>query len=32
LILSLSDRAKPVLRGFRIGDGGTVTEEELVIS
>jgi [CysO sulfur-carrier protein]-S-L-cysteine hydrolase len=32
LILSLSDRANPVLRGFRIGDGGSITEEELTIS
>jgi proteasome lid subunit RPN8/RPN11 len=31
LVMSLSDRANPVLRGFRIDDG-TVTEDELVIS
>jgi proteasome lid subunit RPN8/RPN11 len=30
LVMSLSDRANPVLRGFRILDG-EVTEEELVI-
>jgi proteasome lid subunit RPN8/RPN11 len=30
LVMSLSDRANPVLRGFRIDDG-FVTEEELVI-
>ncbi|MGH2635180.1 MAG: Mov34/MPN/PAD-1 family protein [Actinomycetota bacterium] len=31
LVMSLSDRANPVLRGFRIDDGA-VTEDELVIS
>jgi proteasome lid subunit RPN8/RPN11 len=32
LILSLADRSNPVLRAFRIADGGVVTEEEMVIS
>jgi [CysO sulfur-carrier protein]-S-L-cysteine hydrolase len=31
LVMSLSDRANPVLRGFRIDDG-RVTEEDLVIA
>lgn len=30
LVMSLSDRGAPVLRGFRIGDGG-VDEEEVAI-
>jgi proteasome lid subunit RPN8/RPN11 len=30
LVMSLSDRANPVLRGFRI-EGGEVTEEELAV-
>lgn len=32
LIMSLSDRANPVLGGFRIAEDGEVTEEELVIA
>ncbi|HEX6331333.1 MAG TPA: M67 family metallopeptidase [Actinomycetota bacterium] len=32
LIMSLADRSAPVLRAFRIVDGGEVTEEELVVS
>jgi proteasome lid subunit RPN8/RPN11 len=31
LVMSLSDRANPVLRSFRIDDG-EITEEELVIA
>ena len=30
LVMSLSDRSAPVLRGFRVGDGG-VDEEEVAI-
>lgn len=32
LVMSLSDRSNPVLRGFRIAEDGGVTEEELVIA
>jgi proteasome lid subunit RPN8/RPN11 len=32
LVLSLSDRANPVLRAFRIGDDGEIAEEDLVIA
>lgn len=32
LVMSLSDRANPILRGYRIGEDGAVTEEELVVS
>lgn len=32
LIMSLSDRSNPVLRAFRIADGGEVTEEDLVVA
>jgi len=32
LVMSLSDRTSPVLRGFRIAEDGSVTEEELTIS
>jgi proteasome lid subunit RPN8/RPN11 len=32
LVMSLSDRSSPVLRGFRIAEDGSVAEEELVIS
>ena len=32
LIMSLSDREKPVLRAFTITDGGEVSEEDLVVS
>jgi proteasome lid subunit RPN8/RPN11 len=32
LIVSLADRSSPVIRGFRIADGGGITEEELVIA
>jgi proteasome lid subunit RPN8/RPN11 len=32
LVMSLSDRSRPVLRGFRIAEDGSVAEEELVIS
>jgi proteasome lid subunit RPN8/RPN11 len=31
LILSLSDRENPILRAFKIADGGVVTEQELTI-
>ena len=31
LVMSLSDRAKPVLRAFRIDEDGDVTEEPVVI-
>lgn len=31
LIMSLSDRSNPVLKAFRIGDGGEVTGEEVAI-
>ena len=32
LVMSLSDRVNPVLRGYRIAEDGSVTEEELVVS
>lgn len=32
LVMSLSDRANPVLRAFRISEDAGVTEEELVIA
>jgi len=32
LVMSLSDRANPVLRAFRIAEGGDATEEELLIA
>ena len=32
LILSLSDRENPVLKAFRIEEGGSVEEEELSIA
>ncbi len=32
LVMSLADRANPILRGFRIAEDGEVTEEELAVS
>jgi proteasome lid subunit RPN8/RPN11 len=32
LVLSLSDRENPVLRAFRIAEGGDVTEEDVVVT
>ena len=32
LVLSLSDRANPVLRAFRIAEDGEVSEEDLVVA
>ncbi|MGZ8604485.1 MAG: Mov34/MPN/PAD-1 family protein [Actinomycetota bacterium] len=32
LVMSLSDRSNPVLRAFRIPEGGPVSEEEVVVA
>jgi proteasome lid subunit RPN8/RPN11 len=32
LVMSLSDRSNPVLRAFRIAEGGPVSEEEMVVA
>ena len=32
LIMSLSDREEPVLRAFKIADGGEVSEEDVVVT